>query len=214
MEKYSDTNMNIKAKLTNVFDSNDTVDAEILFNLSALDAGYHNFAVRFDSDGGYMHFFVDGQQQGYSEFLPRKYKFSNIIYRPFLIGTSNYAFSVPLFKYLKNTSFLADNFTVKNFYLYDTPLYTFDILMHARKNMDIRDISFDVACGRRNYIEEIERYFKMNIPGSKSTLFNLIIRNSSITDTNLRVALEQRMLKIIQNTVPAYTKINSIKWSN
>jgi hypothetical protein len=214
MEKYSDTNMNIKAKLTNVFDSNDTVDAEILFNLSALDAGYHNFAVRFDSDGDYMHFFVDGQQQGYSEFLPRKYKFSNIIYRPFLIGTSNYAFSVPLFKYLKNTSFLADNFTVKNFYLYDTPLYTFDILMHARKNMDIRDISFDVACGRRNYIEEIERYFKMNIPGSKSTLFNLIIRNSSITDTNLRVALEQRMLKIIQNTVPAYTKINSIKWSN
>lgn len=214
MEKYSDTNLNIKAKLTNVFDSNDTVDAEILFNLSALDTGYHNFAVRFDSDGGYMHFFVDGQQQGFSEFSPRKYKFSNIIYRPFLIGTSNYAFSVPLFKYLKNTSFLVDDFIVKNFYLYDTPLYTFDILMHARKSMDIRDISFDVACGRRNYIEEIERYFKMNIPGSKSTLFNLIIRNSSITDPSLRVALEQRMLKIIQNTAPVYTKINSIKWSN
>ena len=213
-DKYGSSNLNVKAKLTNVFNANDTVDTEIIFNLSALDAGYHNFAVRFDADNGYMYLFIDGQPQGYTEFLPRKYKFSNIVYRPFLIGSSNYAYSVPLFSYLKNTSFLANDFTVKNFYLYDTPLYNCDIFMHTRKNMEIRDISFDVACGRRNYLEEVERYFKLNTPGSKSTLFNLIIRNSGITDESLREALEQRMVNILRNTVPVHTKLNNIKWSN
>lgn len=213
-EKYPDSNLNIKAKLTNVFDMNDSLDTEIVFALSSLDAGYHHFGVRFDADGGYMFLFVDGQIKGITEFQPRKYKFSNIVYRPFLIGSSNYSFSIPLFSYLKNKSFLTNNFKIKNFYLYDRPLNDFDIIMHARKGMKMRDLYFDIACGRRNYLEEIERYFKLTTPSSKSTLFNLIIRNSGITDISLKTALEKRILNILKNSVPAHTKLNTIKWSN
>ena len=211
-EKYPVASINIKSQLTNVFNINDTASSEIIFDLSLLDPGYHNFAVRFDADNGLMHLFVDGQPQGYSEFTPRKYKFSNLIYRPFLIGSSSYAYSLPLFSYLKNSSFIAKDLKVKNFYLYDKPLFDFDILFHARKGMHIQDIIFDVACGRRNYTEEIERYFKLSPPGSKSTKYNLIIKNSGIEDTDLRYALEQRIYDIINNTAPAYTKLNTIKW--
>lgn len=213
-DKYPTSNFNVKAQLTNVFNINDTVSTEIIFNLSALDPGYHNFAVRFDSDNGYMFLFVDGQQVGLSEFKPRKYKFSNLLYRPFLIGSSNYSYSVPLFSYLKNTSYMVDDFTIKNLYIYDKPLFDFDIIMHARKNMIIEDIIFDLACGRRNYLEEVERYFKLSTPGSKSTLFNIVIRNSGINDPQLRIALEQRILEILKNNLPAYSKLNSIKWRN
>jgi len=213
-EKYPSNSINVKAQLTNIFNQNDTVSTEIIFNLSALDPGYHNFAVRFDADGGYMHLFIDGQQQGVTEFSPRKYKFSNLIYRPFLIGSSSYAYSLPLFSYLKNTSFLTYDFKVKNFYIYDTPLFDFDIMFHARKGMYIHDIVFDVACGRRNYSEEIERYFKFAVPGSKSTQYNLIIKNSGINDTELQYALEQRIYEIINSTAPVYSKLNTIKWVN
>lgn len=212
--KYPKTNLNVKTKLVNVYNLNDTTEAEIIFNLSALDTGYHNFAVRFDADFGTMQLFVDGQPQQGISFKPRKYKFSNLFLRPFLIGSSNYSFSVPLFSYLKNKSFLVDDFKIKNFYLYSTPLNDYDIIMHARKGMQIRDINFDVACGQRNYIEEIERYFKLNIPASKSTLYNITIRNSGITNKSLQDELEKRILTLLRNSVPAYTKLNKIKWSN
>jgi hypothetical protein len=212
--KYSETNLNIKAKLTNVFNFNDTASTEVIFNLSSIDPGYHHFAVRFDADNGIMQLFVDGQLVGADLFKPRKYKFSNIIQRPFLIGTSSYAFSIPLFSYLKNTSFLVNDFTVKNFYLYSRPLYDFDIQMHTRKGMQIHDIRFDVACGRRNYLEEIERYFKLNPPGSKSTQYNITIRNSGITDPELKLQLEKRVVSILRDSAPVYTKLNMIKWSN
>ena len=212
--KYPETNLNIKAKLVNVFNSNDTASTEVIFNLSSVDPGYHHFAVRFDADNGIMQLFVDGQMTGTDTFKPRKYKFSNIIQRPFLIGSSTYAFSIPLFSYLKNQSFLVDDFKVKNFYLYSRPLYDFDIQMHTRKGMTIHDIRFDVACGRRNYLEEIERYFKLNPPGSKSTQYNITIRNSGITDPELKIQLEKRVLSLLRDSAPVYTKLNKIKWSN
>lgn len=213
-EKYPATNLNVKALLTNNFNLNDTVSPEIIFNLSALDAGYHNFAVRFDAYEGYMFLFIDGQIQGKVQFDPRKYILNNISERPFLFGTSSYLNSVPLFSYLQNQSYLVNNLIIKNVYVYNRPLNTYDIFFHTRKGMNIRDIVFDVACGRRNYLEEIERYFKLNTPASKSTLFNLVIRNTGIKDINLQRELEKRILEILANTAPVYTKLNNIKWSN
>jgi len=213
-EKYPSTNLNVKALLTNNFNLNDTVSPEIIFNLSALDAGYHNFAVRFDAYEGYMFLFIDGQQQGVAQFEPRKYILNNISERPFLFGTSSYLNSVPLFSYLQNKLYMVNNLKVRNVYIYNRPLNTYDIFFHTRKGMSIKDIVFDVACGKRNYLEEIERYFKLNTPASKSTLFNLVIRNTGIKDSNLQKELEKRILEILSNTAPAYTKLNNIKWSN
>jgi len=221
-EKYGVNQLSVKALLINSINSNDTVTPEITFDLTQLDPGYHSFGIRFDADNGRIYLFIDGQltgtgsngEVGYDYFAPRKYKFSNIIYKPFLFGTSNYAFSVPLFTYLKDTSFLAYNFKLKNIYIYNKALFDFDIIFHARKNMSIDDIRFDIACGRRNYNEEIERYFKLDVPGSKSTLFNLIIRNSGITDSELKTEIEKRVLNIVNNTAPVYSKLNKIIWSN
>jgi len=213
-EKYPSANLNVKALLTNNFNLNDTVSPEIIFNLSALDAGYHNFAVRFHAYEAYMFLFVDGQQQDVVQFDSRKYILNNISERPFLFGTSSYLNSVPLYSYLGDKSYLVNNLNIKNVYIYSRPLNTYDIFFHTRKGMTIRDIVFDVACGKRNYLEEIERYFKLNTPASKSTLFNLVIRNTGINDINLQRELEKRILEILDNTAPAYTKLNSIKWSN
>jgi len=211
---YAPGNFSAKIKMYNFYNINSSKTVEVKFNLSAVDPGYHNFAIRFDSYEGYMHLFVDGQLQDYAEFEPRKFKPSNIATKPFLVGTSAYLNSIPLFNFLKNKNSLATNLIIKNFYLYNKPLFDFDIFMHTRKNMYIRDINFNVACGRRNYVEEIERYFKLKSPGSKSTLFNLIIRNSNILDKELQYALEQRILNILKTTAPVYTKINKIKWVN
>ena len=61
-----------------MFNSDDVLPVEIISNLSAVDPGYHHFAIRFDSYHGFMTLFIDGQQAGSVQFTPRKYKFSNI----------------------------------------------------------------------------------------------------------------------------------------
>ena len=71
-----------------------------------------------------------------------------------------------------------------------------------------------MACGRRNYLEEIERYFKFQIPGNKSTLMNIVLKNSGITNKDLRFEIEKRIYTLLAKTVPAYIKVNNIKWSN
>jgi diaminopimelate decarboxylase len=86
--------------------------------------------------------------------------------------------------------------------------------MHARESRDIQDIHFDIPCGRRNYLEEIERYFKATIPGSKSTQYNIVLRNTGITNEELRKALEERIAIVLANSAPVYSKLNKIKWVN
>jgi len=213
-DRYLPTNFNVKAITTNIYDNTDLSVNEIIYDISKLDPGYHHFAVRFDSYHGYMSLFIDGQVAGSVQFTPRKYKFSNLIYRPFLIGSSTFNNSIPLFNYLKKNAYLAENIKIKNFYLYSTPLNDYDIIMHARKGRDIQDIHFDVSCGRRNYLEEIERYFKASLPGSKSTQYNIILRNTGITDPSLRSAIEARINTVLSRSAPVYSKLNTIKWVN
>ena len=211
---YPAANFNVKAIVSNVYNSTDLKTSEIIYNLSALDPGYHHFAVRFDSYHGFMTLFIDSQPVQTVQFEPRKYKFSNLIYRPFLVGSSNFNNSLPLFKYLKKNTYLAENIDIKNFYLYNAPLNDYDIIMHARKSGSMQDIHFDIPCGRRNYLEEIERYFKADLPGGKSTQYNVIIRNTGITDPKLQAVVEQRILKTLSSSAPAYSKLNTIKWVN
>ena len=211
---YPASNFNIKAVTTNIYDKADVSTNEIIFDLSTLDPGYHHFAIRFDSYNGYMSLFVDAQLVQSIQFTPRKYQFSNLLYRPFLIGSSNFNNSEPLFKYLQKNLYLAENIKIKNFYLYDTPLNDYDIIMHARQSGSMHDIHFDIPCGRRSYLEEIERYFKADIPGSKSTLYNIVLRNTGITDPVLKHSIEQRVLKTLSNSAPVYSKLNTIKWVN
>lgn len=211
---YPPANLNIKAITTNVYDSTDLSVNEIIYSLSALDPGWHNFSVRFDSYHGFMVLFIDSQIVQTVQFAPRKYKFSNLIYRPFLVGSSGFNNSLPLFKYLKKDSYLTENIKIKNFYLYNTPLNDYDVFMHTKLNGNIQDIHFDIPCGKRNYVEEIERYFKADLPGSKSTLYNVILRNTGITDPNLQAALEQRIINTLATSAPIYSKLNTIKWVN
>ena len=211
-KKYQPANLNVKAVLTNVYNNLDTLNVEIITTLSAVDPGPHHFAVRFDSYHGEMALFIDGQQVGNTYFEPRKYKFSNLIDRPFMFGTATYKNNIPLFKYLQNQSFLVNGLSIYNYNLYNTPLNDFDIKFLARQGMNIHDINVNIPCGRRNYVEEIERYFKASVPGSKSTLYNLNITNTGITDRSLQQALEIRILDELKKTAPAYSQINSINW--
>jgi len=215
LDLYPKSSINFKLKLVNSLNNLDYAYVNLVYNLSTLDPGYHNFCFRVDTYTGTAYFLIDNQIVANDTFKPRKYEFSNLIDRPFFIGTAPYTNSLPLFEFLKDNNFNTTGITMKNFYLYSEPLNYFDIAFHAKANSgEIQDIVFDTACGRRNYLEEIERYFKFSIPGNKSTLMNIVLKNSSILNDELKLEIEKRIYSILAKTVPAYIKINEIKWSN
>jgi hypothetical protein len=215
LDTYPPASINFKFKLINSLNSLDYASTNLIYNLSSLDPGYHNFCYRVDTYQGTVYLIIDNQIVASDTFTPRKYEFSDLIDRPFFIGTAPYTYSIPIFEYLKDNNFNTNGISIKNFYLYSEPLNYFDIAFHTKANATtIQDIVFDAACGRRNYLEEIERYFKFSIPGHKSTLMNIVLKNSGIFNDELKTEIEKRIYKILEKSVPVYIKINEIKWSN
>jgi len=207
-------NLNFKLKLKNFVDEHDSVTLNLNYPLSSLAQGYHNFAIRFNSDSGTFILIVDGKIVLEERFVPKKYKFSNLFYRPFLIGSATYANNIPLFAYLNDASFNCRGIKLKNFYLYNKALNYFDILFHNKIYQNVEDIVFDLPSSKRNYLEEIERYFKFRTPGSKSPIINIVLKNSGINNQQLKNEIEKRIYKLLQKAAPAYTKVNQFKWSN
>ena len=212
--KYPGSSINLKVKLSNVFNERNKELVNLVYNLSSLSPGYHNFAVRFDSYGGTAYLIIDGQIVSFKEFKPRKYQFSDIAKRPFIIGAAPYTGTTPLFEYLNDNSFNVYNCKLKNFYLYNAPLNYFDICFHTRESDNIEDIEFNLPCGHKSLLEEVERYFKFRSPGNKSTVMNIVLKNSGISKKDLQEEVEKRILNLLNKTVPAYVKLGSIKWKN
>lgn len=212
--KYTESNLNVKATLTNAFNVTDTLTIDLPHSLANVDPGYHHFAVRFDTYNGYMYLFIDGQQVDMLQFTPRKYRFNGFISRPFLIGTSCFTNSVPLFKYTQKQTCITKDITIKDFRIYNEPMNYFDISFLAKRGMEIQDIHFNVPCGRRAYLEEVERFFKASVPGTKSGLYNVVIKNSGIINDDVKGVLEQRILETLRASAPIYSKLNKIKWES
>jgi len=74
------------------------------------------------------------------------------------------------------------------------------------------DLNWSTPTGERYYIEQIERFFLNRLPGAKSNMFNIRIKNSTITDTTLRGIIEKNIIASLSKTIPVHTKLKSIIW--
>jgi hypothetical protein len=92
-------------------------------------------------------------------------------------------------------------------------LSDFDILLLGNYNRVVSDMVFDIPCGKRSYIDEIDCVFKFDVPGSKSQQYNLVIKNTGISDRNTQILIEQRLKNKLIQIAPGYTQLNIIKWT-
>ena len=66
--------------------------------------------------------------------------------------------------------------------------------------------------GQRNYLDTVERVFNYRVPGRRSEMFNLNIYNTLLTDNTLKTDLQTIITDNIYDAVPAYCKLQNIKW--
>jgi len=214
-EKYFKNNINAKLKLRNVYNYNDSLLVDLPFNLTAFDVGYHHFAVRVDTFKGIISLYVDGDLVN-NTFIPENnYIFNNLLKEPFYVGATPSFNNRSLANRLKQkNTFFAHKMRIKNLYLYDNVLDTSQINLHTKQGLNFYEMIYDIPSGRRNILDEIEFVFKNKIPGFKSGIFDLEIKNTGITDSILKFKLEQQIKQILDNVIPSYTKLRNIIWSD
>ena len=212
----------------------------LTYSTSALAAGWHHFGLTF-SQANVAGLFVDGKlvteiptstdttftdqfgnplvsntgdnivglNSPYALYSIYNYKNNPQI----AIGASNFKTGT-LNTWIKKPDTYLFNGGIADLRVYNIALNSSD-LKAITKNYLINqfiDLTWNVPTSTRGYIEEIERFFLHRLPGSKSQLYNIRIKNSGITDPSVQAIVEENIRAAALSTAPAHTQLRSIIW--
>lgn len=100
-----------------------------------------------------------------------------------------------------------------NFRMYHTTLADYQIqYLHLNRYL-FEDLIWYPSYNFKSYIEEIERFFKNKLPGSKSQFYNINLTGLKITDPDIRLMIEDIIKNTVKKITPAYTHLYKINWS-
>jgi Concanavalin A-like lectin/glucanases superfamily len=190
---------------------------ELLYDTSLLTKGWHHFAITVDPYN-MLNLYIDGVSAASMSVGP----LSGGVYRVFnqrnnpnlVIGTSSFK-TQTLAQYIgiPNNPYIFNGY-ISDVRMYSSALYKSDInALYRSFYTDIfNDLNWSSDTGPRYYIEQIERFFPHRLPGAKSSLYNIRIKNSNITDSGIRNIIEQNIKASLSKTTPVYTSLNKIIW--
>jgi len=194
----------------------DSKVVELSYSTATLTPGWHHFAITADPYNK-LNLYVDGTLAT-STLMG---DLSSGVFRVFnqrnnpdlIIGTSSFK-TQTLSQYAQTTNPYVFNGYIADVRIYSTDLRQADIkaLQKGFYSNSFFDLTWASSTGQRYYIEQIDRFFLHRMPGAKSSLFNVKIKNSNITDPNVRNIIEQNIKSSLSKSTPIYTNLNKIIW--
>jgi len=138
----------------------------------------------------------------------------NIYETPLIIGTAT-----------SKSSILSRELTLDNYGFFDGHIddlrYYGGVLTQSEieriytHKFRYEDMVLDLVYGDMHYyVEEVERFFKMKLPGSKSTFFNIKISGFSTSSQETKTTIENIIKNTITKISPAYTELYEITWTD
>jgi hypothetical protein len=171
--------------------------------------GWHMFTFTFDSTDGKFNYYVDSILRE-SISVPS----GSLVYfeyeNPLMIG-SNVGHVEALGDELKTTQlyFKGD---VDDLRIYNSVLNISDIRRLYFLKYNIKDLVWNMPTGVQNYLEEIERFFKFKLPGQKAQYYNVKLVGLGVTDPEIRLTIEDIILKTVKKIAPAHAELLNIVW--
>jgi len=218
IQNNSKTLLTVKANVNNTATlKRDNKVYQLNYNSSILMPGWHHFAISIDPYNK-LNLYVDGNLAtstsvgDLSAGVYRIYNQRNNV--DLVVGTSSFK-TQTLSEFTKQTidpySF---NGAIADVRFYFQALERADIVALQRRFTlnSYSDLTWAAPAGTRYYIEQIDRFFPHRLPGAKSHLYNIKIKNSNITDPGIRSIIEKNILSSLSKTTPAYTQLNQIIW--
>ena len=183
------------------------------YAVSSLPKGWHHFSFVFDSLNGNAKYFIDSILVDSVSFAPLKYQLYYDYRSSLLLGAAT----------IKNTT-LNDIIGIDDSYKFignvaDLRMYSKSLtngeleqIYFSSSFADSRkDLNWNMRVGTRNFIEEIEHWYKMKMPGSKSKYFNINVHNLNIDDTVKKI-IEDSLKASISKIIPAESSLYKINW--
>ena len=97
--------------------------------------------------------------------------------------------------------------------IYDTILNNNDFRYLYMSKIDYQDIVWNMATGEQSYLEEIERFFKLKLPGQKQQYYNIKLVGLQISNIDVRNTIENVIRDTVKKIAPAHTELYRIIWS-
>jgi hypothetical protein len=184
-------------------------------NISSLNTGWHHFAITYDETNK-AKFYIDGNKVDESpttdSILYRIYNYNN---NPqLLLGATSFKTVETLGEYVKHVDRFIYNGKIGDFRFYNKTLTDSDIKALSKyylKNQ-FNPLNWNSTSGQRSYIEEIDKFFLHRLPGQKSQYFDIKIKNSAITDPNVKSIIENNIKIILSQNAPVYANLRNIIW--
>ena len=209
----TDNSLTIRVTLPSLM-YRDTSTLSLTQSLLDVDDGIHNIGVRFDNIQGEFALFIDGIKMQSVEFAPGKYARSPGLTTPLIIGSTPYLNNAILSQYLRGLYFYVTDTKLSDLRIYSKPLNDSDIAAIANSRYEGVTMLVNLPAGKRNLNDEIERFFKLDVPTIKSSNLDISLVNTNIESSKLKSLLVQRILDRIKETLPTNVAINNIKWIN
>jgi hypothetical protein len=214
LRKYNSSTKNLswKFKISNPDGTGDQYFS-LNYGVSSLPNGWHNFAFVFDSTKGYAQYYIDSLVVDQINFTPNKYQLYYDYRSSLLLGAAS----------VKNST-LNDIIGIDDAYKFigkvaDLRMYNKSlslgeieqIYFAAPFNEGREDLAWNTSVGNCNFIEEIQHWFQMQLPGSKSKYYNINIHNLNVSD-EIKKLIENALKNNIQKISPAQASLYKINW--
>ena len=96
--------------------------------------------------------------------------------------------------------------------IYDYAISQESLTFFVKKTIVSENVNWLYSTPSLQYIEQIEQSYKHKLPGFKSSLFNLKLIGTEITDKTTREIVEKEIRTIIENVKPAHADLLKIEW--
>ena len=194
-------------------DGRDSQLLSLSFSTSSLPRGWHHFSFVFDSFRGVADFYIDTINVSTISFEPNLYELYYDYRSSLLLGAAS----------IKNTTLndliglddvnkFIGNISDLKMYSKSLSVGEIEAIYFSSELADPRKyLKWNLDVGDRNFIEEIEYWYKNQLPGSKSNYFNINIHNLDIND-DLKYIIETTIKDCIDKIKPAETSLYKINW--
>jgi hypothetical protein len=214
IRKYNNANKKLswKLKIADVNGNNKKLYS-LEYNLNEFNAGWHNFSLVFDATEGYVKSYLDSVEIKKYTFEPKKFQLHYNYRTSLLLGIQS----------IKNTN-LNDIIGIDDGYKFigevsDLRMYAKALTRGAVGQLylsndftpDSRNMTWNMSCGKRTYIEDIKNWFKLKLPGSKSNYFNINIHNLNVSNETKKL-IENSIKNNLNKITPAQTELYKINW--
>ena len=168
----------------------------------------NNINFNFNLINGNIDVHLNGKKSGSIEFEPNKFPVDSLLYPELFFNTKNIK-NKSFSQIVNNNDFFGTGGSIENLKIYNYSLADDFIKYLYLKNKKIDDLIFDVTCGSRNNIEEINNLYDYNIPGRKNNNLKIYIKNGAF-DIETQKKITQYIDNKIQTVLPA--NVNEIEY--